>query len=94
MILFLVFHVLNYTLDISLGGTLEGIVALIVCGSAIVTIRVPKKPAFYSSISLALFLLILGIKEIVNVIGPYPNFFYPLLTIMSLITIILLIIDL
>jgi hypothetical protein len=93
-ILFLAIHIFNYTIEIPYGETLAGIVALIACGSAIVTVRLPKKPVFYSSVSMAVFLFILGTKEIVNVIGPYPDFFYPLLVIASVITIVLMIIDL
>jgi len=93
-ILFLVLHVLNFMTEVPYGFILEGIFALISCGSAVATVRVPKKPVFFSSISLALFLLILGAKEIVNVIGPYPTFFYPILTILSVISIVLLIMDL
>jgi hypothetical protein len=92
-ILFLVFHVLNSAAEIPYGEILEGIVALIACGSAMMTVRFPKKPVFYSSISLAVFFFILGTKEIVNFIGPYPDFF-PLLVIASLITIVLMIMDL
>jgi hypothetical protein len=93
-ILFLAIYILNYTIEIQYGETLTGIVALIACGSAIATVRLPKKPVLYSSISMAVFLFILGTKEIVNVIGPYPDFFYPLLVIASVITIVLLIMDL
>jgi hypothetical protein len=93
-ILFLIMHVLNFTTEIPYGETFEGIFALISCGSAIVTVRLPKKPLFYSSISMAVFLFILGTKEVVNVIGPYPSFFYPLLIVTSVITIVLMIIDL
>jgi hypothetical protein len=92
-ILFLAGYFSNYTIEISYGETLVGIVALAACGSAIATVRLPKKPVFYSSVSMAVFLFILGIKEIVNVAGPYPDFFYPLLVIASVITIILLIMD-
>lgn len=53
-----------------------------------------KKTVVYSSISMAVFLFILGTKEIVNVIGPYPDFFYPIITVVSAITIVLLIMDL
>ena len=92
-ILFLVLHVLNSAAEIPYGETLEGIVALVSCGSAMMTVQLPKKPVFYSSISLAVFFFILGTKEIVNVIGPYPDFF-PLLVIASVITIVLMIMDL
>ncbi len=93
-ILFLSIYIFNYTIEISYGETLTGIFALIACGSAIATVRLPKKPVFYSSISLSVFLFILGAKEFVNVIGPYPDFFYPLLVIASVITIVLMIMDL
>jgi len=93
-ILFLVVYILNYTIEISYGETLTGIVALIACGSATGTVRLPKKTVVYSSISMAVFLFILGTKEIVNVIGPYPDFFYPIITVVSAITIVLLIMDL
>ena len=92
-ILFLAIYVLNYTIEISYGETLAGITALIACGSAIATVRLPKKPVFYSSLSLSVFLFILGTKEIVNFIGPYPDFFYPLLVIAGVITIVLMIMD-
>ena len=92
-ILFLAIYILSYTINIPYGETLRGIVALIACGSAIATIRLPKKPVIYSSISMAVFLFILGIKEIVNVIGSYPDFFYPIITVVSAITIVLLIMD-
>ena len=93
-ILFLVIYILNYTIEISYGETLTGIVALIACGAAIATVRLPKKPVFYSSISMAVFLFVLGTKEIVNVIGPYPDFFYPIITVVSAVTIVLMIMDL
>lgn len=92
-ILFLVLHVLNSAAEIPYGETLEGIVALVSCGSAMMTVRLPKKLVFYSSISLAVFFFILGTKEIVNFIGPDPDFF-PLLIIASVITIVLMIMDL
>jgi uncharacterized membrane protein len=92
-ILFLAIYVLNYTIEISYGETLAGIIALIACGAAIATVRLPKKAVFFSSISLSVFLFILGTKEIVNVIGPYPDFFYPLLVIAGVITIVLMIMD-
>ena len=79
-ILFLAIYVLNYTIEISYGETLAGIAALIACGSAIATVRLPKKPVFFSSVSMAVFLFILGTKEIVNVIGPYPDSFIPCLS--------------
>ncbi len=92
-ILFLAIYVLDYTIEISYGETLAGIAALIACGSAIATVRLPKKPVFYSSLSLSVFLFILGTKQIVNFIGPYPDF-YPLLVIAGVITIVLMIMDL
>jgi hypothetical protein len=93
-ILFLVMHVLNYTTEIPYGEILEGVAALISCGLAIMTVRAPKKPLLYSSISLASFLLVLGVKEMIGAFGNPPSFLFVPMTILSVITIVFMVMDL
>ncbi len=94
-ILFVGAHALNNISDSPASEIFEGIVALISCGSAIVTARAPKKPVFYSSISLALFLLVLGVKATLNAFDVYPSFYSAgPIAIISVITIVLMVMDL
>jgi hypothetical protein len=95
LLLFVGIHTLNYIDSSDSGKILEGIVALLSCGLAITTVRAPKKPVFYSSISLAAFLMLLGAAEILNASNVYPSSFpIALIPIMSLIAIVLLVMDL
>ncbi len=95
IIFFVIMHALNHISDSPTSQILEGVAALISCGATIATARVPKKPALYSSISLALFLGFLGFKEILNSFDNYPAFFSggPI-AIISIIPIILMVMDL
>ena len=61
-----------------------------------VTVRVLKKSAFYSSLSIASFLFLVGIYELVTNIG-YPSFtntIDTLILLTSIVTSVLLLIDL
>jgi uncharacterized membrane protein (GlpM family) len=95
LIVFMGIHTLNYRASSSSGEILEGIVALICCGLAITTVRAPKKPLFYSSISLSVFLMLIGAAEILNSFDKYPSSFpSELIPIMGLISILLIVMDL
>jgi hypothetical protein len=76
------------------GETAEGIAALILCGLCLLTIRSPKKPLFYSSIALALFLMVAGAKEMMAAFNFYLSFTYAPITIINFAAAILLLGDL
>jgi hypothetical protein len=50
-----------------------GIAAVISGAILVLSVRTPKKPVFYASISFALFLFLVGINEIINNFGYYPS---------------------
>lgn len=94
-IIFVGIHALNYMSNSPSSKILEGTAALICCGSAIVTVRAPKKPVFYSSISLAMFLLFLGPKDILNAFNVSPSFLSATpIAFLGVIAIVLLVMDL
>jgi hypothetical protein len=88
-IIFLLIYGQGYRLDEIYGG----IAALITGGILVVTLRTPKKPVFYSSISFALFLFLVGIYWIGGNVGFSPNV-DTLVMITSIVTSILLLMDL
>lgn len=88
-IIFLLTYGQGYRLDEIYGG----IAALITGGILVVTLRTRKKPVFYSSISFALFLFFVGVNWIGQDVGFLPDV-YTLVMITSIVTSILLLMDL
>jgi len=54
----------------------EGLAALIMAGLLLANLRSPKGPAPYSSITFAAFLLLVGMKILINLFGAYPSGIY------------------
>ena len=73
-ILFLLVIGLGYRLDdlIPFAEYLAGITALITAAILVLTVRIPKKPVLYSSISFATFLFLVGIYVIATNFENYP----------------------
>ena len=76
--------------DIPLVTPLAGIVAIITAGVLIATIRVPKKPAVYTSIFFAIFVFLFAFDLVFKVFGYYPNWIYMPVIIAGLLTAVLL----
>ena len=74
VILFLLVYGQGYKLEdlIPFAEYLAGIAALITAGILVLTIRIPKKPVFYSAISFAIFLFLVGVYEIATSFNYYP----------------------
>ena len=75
VILFLLVYGQGYRLNdlIPFAEYLAGIAALITASILVLTIRIPKKPVLYSSISFAVFLFLVGIYVIVTNFDYYPS---------------------
>jgi hypothetical protein len=93
-IAYLILHALSSRIQTPLVMTSEGIAAIILCGLCVVTVRSPKKPVFYSSLALALFLFLAGIKEIMGSFDYYSTLLPAPITIISFVAVILLLGDL
>ena len=99
VIAFLLLSGLGYRIEglIPFAPFLAGVAASISGGMLALTIQTPKKPVFYSSISFALFLFLAGMYEIVTNFAGYPPIISEvdtLILIMSMVTSVLLLMDL
>lgn len=88
-IVFLLIYGQGYRLDEFYGGA----AALLTGGILVATLKTPKKPVFYSSISFAIFLFIVGIYWIGGNVGFSPNV-DTLIMLTSIVTSVLLVMDL
>ena len=69
---------------------LAGILAIITAGVVIVTMRVPKKPAIYTSVFFAIFLFLFALDLVFKMFGYYPDWIYMPIIIAGLISAVLL----
>jgi hypothetical protein len=76
--------------QIPLVAPLAGISAIVAAGVVIGTIRIPKKPAIYTSIFFAIFLFLFALEMVFHVFGYYPDWTYMPIIIAGLISAILL----
>lgn len=98
-IMFLLLFGLGYRIEelIPFAPFLTGIAAIISGGLLVLNVQNPKKPVYYSSISFALFLFLVGIYYIWTNIAGYPDFISEvdtLILITSMVTSVLLVRDL
>ena len=99
LILFLMAHSVvlygNYTgMDLlSIPEIVEALAALIITGLLLANLQSPQKPAPYSSIVLAVFLFLVGIKLILSQLQFYPSEIYPPSILAGIVSSILLWLD-
>jgi hypothetical protein len=99
LIIFLLSHSLvTYSEYTGMGLTIilskvEGLVALIIAGLLFASLRSPKRPVPYSSITFAVFLLLVGAKTLINQFGSYPSGIYTFIILSGIITSIVLWLD-
>ena len=77
----------------SIPSKVEGLSALIVAGLIFFNLRSSKRPALYSSIMFAMFLLLVGTKIFINQFGGYPAWIYTFIILSGIITSIVLWLD-
>ena len=71
----------------------EGLSALIIAGLLFLSFRSPKRAVPYTSIVFAVFLLLVGVKILINQFGSYPSEIYTFIILSGIITSILLWLD-
>ena len=72
----------------------ESIAALAIAGLFIANFRSPKKAAPFSTVILAVFLLFIGSKLILNLLGVWPDTMYPIIIITGIVAAVLVLLDL
>jgi hypothetical protein len=72
----------------------EGISALVIAGVLVANFRSPRKAAPYAAVALAVFLILVGSKLILNLFDFYPDGMYPLIIISAIMSSLLVLLDL
>ena len=98
MMVFLLAHsVVSYSeltgSNLTIFPIVEGLVALVIAGLLFVNLRTPKRYAPYSAIMFGVFLLLVGLKIIINQLGSYPNEIYIFIILSGIVTSIVLWLD-
>jgi TIR domain-containing protein len=99
LIIFLMAHsVVSYSESSGMDLTIipekvEGLMALIIAGLLFANLRSLRRPAPYSSITFAVFLLLVGAKILINLFGSYPSEIYTFIILSGIIASIVLWLD-